>query len=144
MTPRTRVGIIIAAFVAITALAVAGWVRKPVSAQAFTTSVPAAMAPAVGTLPPEPCAQPVAPAPGTPTYAHRSGVRVVRQQAPPVQQQAAVRHGRSTGKSAAIVAGSAGLGAAIGALAGGGKGAAIGALAGGGGGFAYDRLTHNR
>jgi hypothetical protein len=54
------------------------------------------------------------------------------------------RRGRSTGKSVAIVAGSAGAGAAIGALAGGGKGAAIGALAGGAGGFLYDRLTHNR
>ncbi len=54
------------------------------------------------------------------------------------------RHGRSTGKSVAIVAGSAGGGAALGALAGGGKGAAIGGLAGGLGGFVYDRLTHNR
>jgi hypothetical protein len=53
------------------------------------------------------------------------------------------RHGRSKAKSAAIVAGSAGVGAAIGAIAGGGKGAAIGALAGGGAGFIYDRLTHN-
>lgn len=54
------------------------------------------------------------------------------------------RKPRSTGKSMAIVAGSAGAGAAIGALAGGGKGAGIGALSGGAAGFIYDRLTHNR
>jgi hypothetical protein len=47
-------------------------------------------------------------------------------------------------RSAAIVAGSAGAGALVGALAGGGKGAAIGALAGGGGGLVYDRLTHKK
>jgi hypothetical protein len=51
-------------------------------------------------------------------------------------------HGRSKAHSVEIVAGSAGVGAAIGAIAGGGKGAAIGALAGGAGGFTYDRLTH--
>ena len=55
-----------------------------------------------------------------------------------------VTRDRSFGHSAAIVGGSAGVGAAIGALAGGGKGAGIGALAGGGGGFIYDRLTHRR
>ncbi len=48
---------------------------------------------------------------------------------------------RSTGKSVAIVAGSAGAGAAIGALAGGGKGAAIGAASGGTAGFIFDRMT---
>lgn len=51
---------------------------------------------------------------------------------------------RKFSHSVAIVAGSAGAGAAIGALAGGGKGAAIGALAGGGGGLLYDRLTHKK
>jgi hypothetical protein len=51
---------------------------------------------------------------------------------------------RSTGKSVAIVAGSAGAGAAIGALAGGGKGAAIGAASGGTAGFIYDRMTANK
>ncbi len=55
-----------------------------------------------------------------------------------------VRRGRPASHSAAIVAGSAGVGAAIGALAGGGKGAGIGALGGGAAGLVYDRLTHNR
>lgn len=39
------------------------------------------------------------------------------------------------------MAGSAGAGAAIGAIAGGGKGAAIGAASGGTAGFIYDRVT---
>ena len=55
-----------------------------------------------------------------------------------------IRHNRSTQNSALIVAGSAGTGAAIGAIAGGGKGAAIGALSGGAAGFIYDRLTANK
>jgi len=48
---------------------------------------------------------------------------------------------RSAGKSVAIIAGSAGTGAAIGAIAKGGKGAAIGAIVGGAAGLLYDRLT---
>jgi hypothetical protein len=54
------------------------------------------------------------------------------------------RHRRTSEQSALIVAGSAGTGAAIGAIAGGGKGAAIGAISGGAAGFIYDRLTANK
>lgn len=55
-----------------------------------------------------------------------------------------VRDERSTGKSVAIVGGSAAAGAAIGGIAGGGKGAALGAITGGTAGFIYDRLTKDR
>lgn len=57
------------------------------------------------------------------------------------EAQVTPKNHRSTGKSVAIVAGSAGAGAAIGALAGGGKGAAIGAASGGTAGFIFDRMT---
>jgi hypothetical protein len=90
------------------------------------------------------------------TYSRPRVIRYVNPPAPVVRREfvegdrartevvTARRRGRSTGKSVAIVGGSAGVGAAIGAIAGGGKGAGIGALAGGTGGFIYDRLTHNR
>lgn len=51
---------------------------------------------------------------------------------------------RSKTKSALIIAGSTGAGAAVGAIAGGNKGAAIGAIAGGVAGLIYDRHTDNR
>src|SRR5947209_10747911 len=90
------------------------------------------------------------PAPANDTYVQPAQRRAVRSAAArPAASQATyseptVRRDRSTGKSVAIVAGSAGAGAAIGALTGGGKGAAIGALAGGAGGFIYDRMTAHK
>ena len=73
-------------------------------------------------------------------YTQPARVRTVSQR-DVYDEPVVVRKRRSTGKSVAIVAGSAGAGAAIGALAGGKKGAAIGAIAGGVGGFVYDRMT---
>lgn len=54
-----------------------------------------------------------------------------------------VRH-RSKKKQAAIIGGSAAVGAGVGALAGGKKGAAIGGAAGGAGGTAYDLKTREK
>ena len=60
------------------------------------------------------------------------------------RRRVVVTRERPLSHSVAIVGGGAGVGAGIGALAGGGKGAGIGALAGGGAGFIYDRLTHRK
>ena len=51
---------------------------------------------------------------------------------------------RSWQKSAVIIGGSAGAGAAIGAVSGGKKGAAIGAVSGGVAGLVYDIATRNK
>src|SRR5437870_3124221 len=51
---------------------------------------------------------------------------------------------RSLEKEVLIVGGSAGAGAAIGAIAGGGKGAGIGAMSGGVAGLVYDLATRNK
>jgi hypothetical protein len=51
---------------------------------------------------------------------------------------------RSLKREALIVGGSAGAGAAIGAVAGGKKGAAVGALSGGIAGLVYDLATRNK
>ena len=63
-----------------------------------------------------------------------------------VQKQAEPAHSnkRSWEKEALIIGGSAGGGAAIGAIAGGKKGAGIGAAAGGVGGLIYDLITKDK
>ncbi len=113
--------LIIGGFVLLAALAVAGWVRKPKP----DIDQPPLSAPA--------------------TYATAPVARRHVARVEPYAETQVVRHRhRPTSHSAAIVAGSAGTGAAIGALAGGGRGAAIGALSGGAAGFIYDRLTVNK
>jgi hypothetical protein len=87
------------------------------------------------------------PARYAPAYRAQNAVYYPQNSAPVLRDsygEPVVRRQRSTTKSVAIVAGSAGAGAAIGALAGGGKGAAIGALSGGAAGFIFDRLTAHK
>jgi hypothetical protein len=62
----------------------------------------------------------------------------------PAPAPTAQKKKRSLEKEVLIVGGSAGAGAAIGAIAGGGKGAGIGALSGGVAGLVYDLATRNR
>ena len=120
--------LMISGFTILAALAVAGWVRKPTPT---TEPDPSAL-----TTPSTTYAAPAAPA------VHRTAARV--QPSTTVADTRVVKKERPFSHSAAIVAGSAGTGAAIGGIAGGGKGAAIGALSGGAAGFIYDRLTHNK
>jgi hypothetical protein len=121
-----RKELLIAAFGLISAVAVAGWIRKP---------EPAPL------VPPDQVVQSIEPR--TAPIARPASVPQRTYAAPqPVTQTP--RRQRSTGRSVAIVAGSAGTGAAVGAIAGGKKGAGIGAISGGAAGFVYDQMTRNR
>jgi hypothetical protein len=73
----------------------------------------------------------------------QSKPRIVERRAAPAAT-APQKKKRSLEKEVLIVGGSAGAGAAIGAVAGGGKGAGIGALSGGVAGLVYDLATRNK
>ena len=69
---------------------------------------------------------------------------VERRAAAPAPAATTTKKKRSLEKEILIIGGSAGAGAAIGAVAGGGKGAAVGALSGGVAGLVYDLATRNK
>jgi len=147
---RTRI-LTILGIAALSVVAILGWTRKVESPVQQPLLNPA----------PEPVNSAYddgrAPSADVPSYATRPSVRTIAPAAPvanryeepysgsrPTSRRRVVTRERPFSHSAAIVGGSAGAGAAIGALAGGGKGAGIGALSGGAAGLIYDRLTHKR
>ena len=160
MTTELRRFILPGTVVVLAGVAAAGWLRNPGGARANQGTAPySVVADAYG----NPVAAPVAnyyaarpmncvdpasvqdsPVRTVSDYSAYRPVRVVERryvESPAPAARPVVKKKRSTAKSAAIVAGSAGVGAAIGGIAGGGKGAGIGALSGGAAGFIYDRLT---
>ena len=148
------------AFSALAALAAAGWMRQPSPQTLQPFASPASYQDPLYATPAGYGAGPVAANPAlyspgyrytTPAPVYDQPARVIAPRRVAAQRVSyspaplrTVRSGRPFSHSVAIVAGGAGAGAAIGALAGGGKGAGIGAISGGLAGLVYDRLTHNK
>ena len=86
--------------------------------------------------------RPVASTPAPRSTVRRPAAGVARTVNEPVE--VAEKNKRSWQKEALIIGGSAGAGAAIGAVAGGKKGAVIGAVSGGVAGTVYDLMTRNK
>ncbi len=150
--------IVTTAFSALAALATAGWVRQPAAPQ--PAPQPAPYGDSMYAQPAAMSGYAANPALYSPGVRYFNGGQPSYDAPAPVLRRAlpAQRHSvaprsavtrqvvreRPFSHSAAIVAGGAGAGAAIGALAGGGKGAGIGAISGGLAGLVYDRLTHKK
>ncbi len=150
--------IVTTAFSALAALAAAGWVRQPAAPQPAAMATPysdpmSAQSASMSGY----AASPALYSPGIRYFGagqpqYNAPAPVVRRALPAQRVSVApqstvarrVVRERPFSHSAAIVAGGAGAGAAIGALAGGGKGAGIGAISGGLAGLVYDRLTHKK
>lgn len=152
MTPTLKKALLICGFALLAVVAVLGWVRKTTIEPAGPTYFNPPETAGTGTIDETPVVH--APSPfgtsGEAPAAQPAQAEQAAAAAPaatrhttsaPAPRTRVVEKRRPKSHSAAIVAGSAGAGAAIGALAGGGKGAAIGAIAGGAGGLVYDRAT---
>lgn len=140
-----RQGALIAGISLLSVVALAGWMRTPGAPGAQAAAYVPSYTPAPALNQYGMAAAPRATAAVYERPVARPRIAPRTDYAPQYRDHVVARKpSRPFSHSAAIVGGSAGAGAAIGALAGGGKGAGIGALAGGAAGLIYDRLTHNR
>jgi len=120
-------GLILAFVLGTAATGITTAFNKPEEAAATVTAPRGASAPAV-----------------RPRVVTRPAAYVDNSSAPSYESATPASKQRSWQKEVLIVGGSAGAGAAIGAVAGGKKGAAIGAVSGGIAGLIYDMATRNK
>jgi hypothetical protein len=139
--------LMIGGFAALSAVAVAGWLRP--APQNLNAAEPLPAIESQSAYRPVEYRQPAYQQPARRAYTPQPAYRDIddgyRARSAYNESPAPVyKRPRTKTKSALIIGGSAATGAAIGAIAGGGKGAGIGALSGGAAGFIYDALTRNK